>query len=423
MVGIRNNPPESEETMDTEYGVNVYNKFALFLEEDDDPIEILKAREAELLKRKEEKVKKDKSKDATKPAKAKAPVKKVSNDAQTGLNEPPIAEKKEVRVFNKPRETDRRVFGQANIPPRRGGFGSQATDTFEKPPSSDLFGSKEQTFNDRGRGMRGARGGRGLGRGGRGGRGRGIFDDNGGRFGKRQYDRQSGSDKTGVFSGIKPVDKRDGGGSYNWGNIKDDMTEPLNESQLTNEETSEWTAANEDIENQEPVVPTEPSVEENVETDAVDEPAEPAKEMTLDEYKAQLANKRALASFNPRQANEGSDQAQWKKMFEYKKAATVSDEEESDDESDDERAKKKTVDIEITFNDESNRRGGPGNFRGGRGRGRGGAGGRGAPRGGFRGGRGGFNEDGNRARAKEITTDDGKSVANINDEMEFPSLI
>jgi len=85
--------------------------------------------------------------------------------------------------------------------------------------------------------------------------------------------------------------------------------------------------------------------------------------------------------------------------------------------------KKKTVDIEITFNDESNRRGGPGNFRGGRGRGRGGAGGRGAPRGGFRGGRGGFNEDGNRARAKEITTDDGKSVANINDEMEFPSLI
>lgn len=38
--------------------------------------------------------------------------------------------------------------------------------------------------------------------------------------GKREFDRQSGSDRT----GIKPVDKREGGGAHNWGNpLKDDI--------------------------------------------------------------------------------------------------------------------------------------------------------------------------------------------------------
>ena len=68
-------------------------------------------------------------------------------------------------------------------------------------------------FRGRGRG-RGGRGGSG-GAGGTGGRGRGGFD----RFGKRDFDRHSGSDK----SGVKAVDKRDGQGSHNWGNFKDDI--------------------------------------------------------------------------------------------------------------------------------------------------------------------------------------------------------
>ncbi|VDP04512.1 unnamed protein product [Soboliphyme baturini] len=49
---------------------------------------------------------------------------------------------------------------------------------------------------------RGNRGGRS-----RGGRGRGI------PYKGRQFDRQSGSDR----SGVKPTDKREGGGAYNWG--------------------------------------------------------------------------------------------------------------------------------------------------------------------------------------------------------------
>lgn len=33
------------------------------------------------------------------------------------------------------------------------------------------------------------------------------------QYGKREFDRQSGSDKTGV----KAVDKREGAGAHNWG--------------------------------------------------------------------------------------------------------------------------------------------------------------------------------------------------------------
>ncbi len=88
-----------------------------------------------------------------------------------------------------------------------------------------------------GRGRRGRGGGRGRGRGGFGPPGgerqertfSGDFDDNnqqgggggGGRggFGKRQYERRSGSDRTGV----KAVEKREGGGAHNWGTMKDDL--------------------------------------------------------------------------------------------------------------------------------------------------------------------------------------------------------
>lgn len=39
------------------------------------------------------------------------------------------------------------------------------------------------------------------------------------RRGKREFDRQSGSDKTGV----KSVDKREGAGAHNWGSHKQDL--------------------------------------------------------------------------------------------------------------------------------------------------------------------------------------------------------
>ena len=39
------------------------------------------------------------------------------------------------------------------------------------------------------------------------------------RDGKREHERHSGSNKTGV----KAVDKRKGGGAHNWGNVEDDL--------------------------------------------------------------------------------------------------------------------------------------------------------------------------------------------------------
>ncbi|PAA46074.1 hypothetical protein BOX15_Mlig012353g1 [Macrostomum lignano] len=67
-------------------------------------------------------------------------------------------------------------------------------------------------------------GGRPRGRGGRGGgRGRGGFggrSGGGGGFNRgREYDRRSGSATTGV----KPVEKREGFGAHNWGNVRDDI--------------------------------------------------------------------------------------------------------------------------------------------------------------------------------------------------------
>ena len=62
--------------------------------------------------------------------------------------------------------------------------------------------------SSRGRGGRGGFRGRGRGRG-------GSFDNRG----KREFDRHSGSDK----SGVKPTEKREGSGAFNWGNPADDF--------------------------------------------------------------------------------------------------------------------------------------------------------------------------------------------------------
>lgn len=61
--------------------------------------------------------------------------------------------------------------------------------------------------------FRGDRGGfRGRGRA----RGRGGSQD---QRPRREFERQSGSDK----SGVKSVEKREGGGSHNWGSVQDEI--------------------------------------------------------------------------------------------------------------------------------------------------------------------------------------------------------
>lgn len=114
-------------------------------------------------------------------------------------------------------------------------------------------------------------------------------------FGKREFDRQSGSEKTGV----KAVDKREGGGAHNWGTHKqdiEDLNNPEPEKDTKEEGTAEGNGNKDETEAQQS--PTE----------------EETKEITLDEWKAQRAV-RAKPQFNIRKAGEGEDTSQWKKMI------------------------------------------------------------------------------------------------------------
>lgn len=134
-------------------------------------------------------------------------------------------------------------------------------------------------------------------RGGGGGDGQRRFEGRG----KREFDRQSGSEKTGV----KAIDKREGGGAHNWGTHKQDI-EDLNKT------NAEWDPEKDTKEGE----TGEGNGNANKdETEAQQSPAEEeTKEITLDEWKAQRAI-RAKPQFNIRKAGEGEDTSQWKKMI------------------------------------------------------------------------------------------------------------
>merc|ERR1711944_24174 len=129
------------------------------------------------------------------------------------------------------------------------------------------------------------------GRGGRGGRG-------GGRGGKREFERKSGDDRTGV----KSVDKRDGSGSHNWGTYEDDIKAEQDQANTSTDENGQPTdsPANDAAKSDEKT--TNGVAEKEVER----EPEEIT--YTLDEWKAQQAkNKKEETKFNFRKAGEGSD--------------------------------------------------------------------------------------------------------------------
>lgn len=169
----------------------------------------------------------------------------------------------------------------------------------------------------------------------------------GGRGGRggRQYDRISGSDRT----GIKPFDKKDGFGRGNWGTEQDELT-GQNESLNSNVEALEKV--------EEPAPPRE-KTEEELKREAEEEAL--SKQLTLDEFKAQMAAKRSEPVFNIRRANEGSNDKEFAKLIPLPKREF---EELTEEEIVVVRREPRTkrLDIEINFTDEQ--RGG----RGGRGR-------------------------------------------------------
>jgi len=106
----------------------------------------------------------------------------------------------------------------------------------------------------------------------------------------REFDRHSGSEKTGV----KAVDKKEGAGKGNWGTATDELAaegEVLNETQEQTTENQNWAER----------------VEESEEKGEEEDKEQHPNFMTLDEYKALKNQVSKKNDFNTRRPGEGED--------------------------------------------------------------------------------------------------------------------
>jgi len=176
--------------MENVYGIGVANRYALFLDEDSDPLDILKQSEAEQKVAKAKKIE-----DATKPV-AKGPA--VKKEAANTRNE-----------ADKENQRNRQFEGKRVVDARKAGPGGEPREERNNQRNTE-YRRDDDGGRDGGRGRGRGRGEmRGRGRGGEGGgRGGGRGGGEGGRGGKRDFDRKSGDNRT----GIKAEDKRGGGG-------------------------------------------------------------------------------------------------------------------------------------------------------------------------------------------------------------------
>uniref|UniRef100_A0A915PNW1 Hyaluronan/mRNA-binding protein domain-containing protein n=1 Tax=Setaria digitata TaxID=48799 RepID=A0A915PNW1_9BILA len=404
-----------------EYGVNVTNKFGFLSDDEVDDPEVI-FRKAEALSKKEEKSASQKKadKNAARKKKETAVVTAISKEAevkkQVQLTIGGVMKKNDFNKENKENRPDgERGRGRGR---GRGGIGrgrgfTQQSDntrqTFDQNGERDVIAERfgEGRGRGRGRGNRGrpvfrsGRGGarnfdgdqeqnmvdlqpelngngnvdqfgcerqnltdfgsyRGSYRGGRGGfrgadrdgeRERPVFRGGRGGRGGRQFERMSGSDRT----GIKSMDRKDGFGKGNWGTDQDELNGQ-------NEQMNDGTEA---VVKEDDGAPREKTQEE-LRLDAEAEAR--AKQLTLDEFKAQIASKRSEPHFNIRQAGEGANDKDFGKLVPLNKPFM---EENSEEEIVIVRREPRTkrLDIEINFTDEQRGRGGRvrDGFRGGRG--------------------------------------------------------
>lgn len=383
-----------------EYGVVVNNKFALFDNEDEDPLEVLQRTEEEAARKS-----KTAAKENTAGSKSKIAAKNAKNASKTATK----TETKQPAKVLAPAQEQKTKAPAQNLPPRRDNVSEkpprfrQSDNAPRRPPHDDNREQHPKIDSDfrpertepRGDDYRGAQR---RGRGGQGGRG-GINDGGFDRFGKREFERHSGSDRT----GLKPVEKREGGGAHNWGTIADAVAEQEQlaaNPTLADQSIDAGTTTNEE----QPVAGEDVGVEED------------EKQMTLDEWKAMQQRERAKPAFNIRKPGEGVQTApEWKKMVVYKKKVNEEgqeedDEEDEEDEEDDHNRQKQTIPIQIRFNDSSSSRGGGGGRRGGRGRG------------GQGGGRGGGRQSDGADRPPRRNDKAADVVPNVDNEFDFPSL-
>nr|XP_020507429.1 plasminogen activator inhibitor 1 RNA-binding protein-like isoform X1 [Labrus bergylta] len=400
------------------FGCVVTNRFDQLLDDESDPFEILKAAE----NKKKEGAAAGSTKSAAQAAKQ---LKKESQkDRKNPLldkkeeSQAPVPLKKEgIRRMGRRPDQQGQPGSQHQGGPGEGRPGDKRPDRrpprerrFEKPAEDKPEGVGEFSV-DKPSGDRPPRG-RGGSRGGRGGRGRGMgrgdgFDSRG----KRDFDRHSGNDK----SNQKSEEKRAGGGSNNWGTVKEEVSEA--------EQTAAAETTPEGEENA-------PASSENKENEVEEVKNEGPKEMTLDEWKAMQDKERTKVEFNIRKPNEGAD-SQWKKGYVLHKSKsedvsekpvgalidtaeteveppTLFHKQANPDDPSDHHFRKPANDItsqlEINFGD-----------LGRPGRGRGGA------RGG-RGGRGGGGSRTARGGGRSEKQAGGVSVPNVDDPEAFPAL-
>lgn len=110
---------------------------------------------------------------------------------------------------------------------------------------------------------------------------------------------------------MKAIDKRDGAGAHNWGTHKQDIDDyqkgyDNNDDAKAKEKDDK---ANGDAKQQ-----SDTEQQNGKDTNELVQIEEEAKEITLDEWKAQRAE-RAKPQYNIRKAGEGEDTSQWKKMI------------------------------------------------------------------------------------------------------------
>ncbi|GFT96807.1 plasminogen activator inhibitor 1 RNA-binding protein [Nephila pilipes] len=356
--------------MDVSHGIGVTNRFDIFCNEDADPYEILRQQDEEKQKRKIEKTQmKEKSK-TTKAVTAASPKKPTENST---------AKSKDVgEVPNRPRG-----LKTSDRPPRSTGSYQDKETEKNSRNRNDHFFNPDQREGEYRRGRGGYRG-----RGGRD-RGRGFFPNAEGRP-RRVFDRHSGSDKTGVRS----VDKRDGAGPNNWGDIRSEMNQrntentwdeefesggdkPRDSANWGEEDPNESGKFGNDIQKGENNNALDSSELKENDQNEDEQVQEAVKEMTLDEYKKEIEAQKTVHKFNIRKPGEGEDQKKWKKGYVLKKKVPIEDEEQDDDddiEEEDNGRKGQKVLLDIQFNFYDSRRGMRGRGRGGRGGSRGGAG-------------------------------------------------
>lgn len=127
-------------------------------------------------------------------------------------------------------------------------------------------------------------------------------------------------------SGIKAVDKRDGAGPHNWGNIEDDLAGQQGDTSV-NATEGQAVSSGEENNAADGVTAGDAAVAdgEATETPASDEP----KEMTLDEYKRMMQNqqqKRQKPKLGIRKPGEGQDTSQWDNTYLLNKKDNIEEE-------------------------------------------------------------------------------------------------